>query len=140
MEPASVPGLLIIWHFFIYCPGDSPVIFDMEKDPEELENLAGSSEVVDIEAAFVQEIESKWDIADLTERIITSQKQRRLILEALLSGEPSPWDYQPVIDAYNSDLRKTRSALQSIIPVCTELEKGITRILPSMAEIKYISE
>ncbi len=41
---------------------------------------------------------------------------------------------QPVIDAYNSDLRKTRSALQSIIPVSTELEKGITKILPSMAD------
>jgi len=41
---------------------------------------------------------------------------------------------QPVIDAYNSDLRKTRSAIQSIIPVNTELEKGITRILPSMAD------
>ena len=39
---------------------------------------------------------------------------------------------QPVIDAYNLDPRKTRSALQSIIPVKTELEKGIYRILPSM--------
>ena len=39
---------------------------------------------------------------------------------------------QPVIDAYNPDLRKTRSALQSIIPVSTELEKGISKILPSM--------
>lgn len=41
---------------------------------------------------------------------------------------------QPVIDAYNPDLRKTRSALQSIIPVHTELEKGIGRILPSMTD------
>jgi erythrose-4-phosphate dehydrogenase len=40
---------------------------------------------------------------------------------------------QPVIDAYNPDLRKTRSALQSIIPVNTALEKGISKILPSMA-------
>lgn len=39
---------------------------------------------------------------------------------------------QPVIDAYNLDLRKTRSALQSIIPVNTALEKGISKILPSM--------
>jgi D-erythrose 4-phosphate dehydrogenase len=39
---------------------------------------------------------------------------------------------QPVIDAYNSDLRKTRSALLSIIPVNTALEKGISKILPSM--------
>jgi D-erythrose 4-phosphate dehydrogenase len=40
---------------------------------------------------------------------------------------------QPVIDAYNSDLRKTRSALQSIIPVETALEKGISKIMPEMA-------
>ena len=40
---------------------------------------------------------------------------------------------QPVIDAYNPDLRKTRSALLSIIPVNTALEKGISKILPSMA-------
>lgn len=39
---------------------------------------------------------------------------------------------QPVIDAYNPDLRKTRSALQSIIPVKTALEKGISKILPHM--------
>jgi D-erythrose 4-phosphate dehydrogenase len=39
---------------------------------------------------------------------------------------------QPVIDTYGKDLRKTRSALQSIIPVSTSLEKGIVRILPQM--------
>ncbi len=41
---------------------------------------------------------------------------------------------QPVIDAYNPDLRKTRSALMSIIPVNTALEKGISKILPSMED------
>lgn len=41
---------------------------------------------------------------------------------------------QPVIDAYHhTDLRKTRAAGQSIIPVDTELAKGIERILPEMA-------
>lgn len=39
---------------------------------------------------------------------------------------------QPVIDAYNPDLRKTRSALQSIIPVNTALEKGISKLMPTM--------
>ncbi|MFH2129689.1 MAG: glyceraldehyde 3-phosphate dehydrogenase NAD-binding domain-containing protein [bacterium] len=39
---------------------------------------------------------------------------------------------QPVIDAYNRDLRKTRSAMQSIIPVSTELNRGIGRIMPSL--------
>lgn len=40
---------------------------------------------------------------------------------------------QPVIDGYHhTDLRKTRSAMQSIIPVDTELAKGIERILPNL--------
>lgn len=40
---------------------------------------------------------------------------------------------QPVIDAYHDqDLRKTRSAFQSIIPVDTALARGIGRILPHL--------
>ena len=40
---------------------------------------------------------------------------------------------QPVIDSYHhQDLRKTRSAMQSIIPVDTALAKGIERILPNL--------
>ena len=40
---------------------------------------------------------------------------------------------QPVIDSYHDDdLRKTRSAMQSIIPVGTALAKGIERILPEL--------
>lgn len=41
---------------------------------------------------------------------------------------------QPVADAYHhTDLRKTRAASQSIIPVDTALAKGIDRILPELA-------
>ena len=40
---------------------------------------------------------------------------------------------QQVIDAYHSDLRLTRAASQSIIPVDTRLSAGIERILPKFA-------
>jgi erythrose-4-phosphate dehydrogenase len=41
---------------------------------------------------------------------------------------------QPVLDAYhNTDLRKTRAAGQSIIPVDTGLARGVERILPQLA-------
>lgn len=41
---------------------------------------------------------------------------------------------QPVIDAYHhTDLRKTRSAFNAIIPVDTELARGIERILPALS-------
>jgi D-erythrose 4-phosphate dehydrogenase len=41
---------------------------------------------------------------------------------------------QPVLDAYHhTDLRKTRSAFHSIIPVDTGLARGIDRLLPALA-------
>jgi len=40
---------------------------------------------------------------------------------------------QQVIDAYHHDLRRTRAASQSIIPVDTKLARGIERILPKLA-------
>ena len=41
---------------------------------------------------------------------------------------------QPVLDAYHhTDLRKTRSAMHSIIPVDTGLARGIDRLLPMLA-------
>ncbi len=42
---------------------------------------------------------------------------------------------QPVLDAYHhTDLRKTRAASQSIIPVDTALARGVERILPEMTD------
>jgi len=41
---------------------------------------------------------------------------------------------QPVIDAYHhTDLRKTRSAFSSVIPVDTELAAGVDRLLPHLS-------
>lgn len=41
---------------------------------------------------------------------------------------------QPVIDAYHhTDLRRTRSAFQSMIPVSTGLARGIERLLPELS-------
>lgn len=41
---------------------------------------------------------------------------------------------QPVLDAYHhTDLRKTRAAMQSIIPVDTGLARGIDRLLPELS-------
>ena len=39
---------------------------------------------------------------------------------------------QQVIDAYHKDLRRTRAASQSIIPVDTALARGVERILPEL--------
>ncbi|MEX0618148.1 MAG: glyceraldehyde 3-phosphate dehydrogenase NAD-binding domain-containing protein [Pseudohongiellaceae bacterium] len=57
------------------------------------------------------------------------------IENGVLTTIHSAMNDQPVIDAYHhNDLRKTRSAMQSIIPVNTELARGIYRILPHLQD------
>ena len=54
--------------------------------------------------------------------------------QALLTTLHSAMNDQPLIDGYHhDDLRRTRSAMQSIIPVSTGLARGIERLLPQLA-------
>ena len=56
------------------------------------------------------------------------------IVSGTITTIHSAMNDQPVLDAYHhTDLRKTRAASQSIIPVDTALAKGIDRILPALA-------
>ncbi len=53
--------------------------------------------------------------------------------QAFITTIHSAMNDQPVIDAYHHpDLRRTRSAFQSIIPVSTGLARGIERLLPEL--------
>jgi glyceraldehyde 3-phosphate dehydrogenase/D-erythrose 4-phosphate dehydrogenase len=53
---------------------------------------------------------------------------------ALLTTLHSVMNDQPLIDGYHhDDLRRTRSAMQSLIPVATGLARGVTRLLPELA-------
>ncbi|MGB3835805.1 type I glyceraldehyde-3-phosphate dehydrogenase [Castellaniella sp.] len=53
---------------------------------------------------------------------------------AFLTTLHSVMNDQPMIDGYHhSDLRRTRSAIQSIVPVTTGLAQGVERLLPQLA-------
>src|SRR5690606_8433466 len=54
--------------------------------------------------------------------------------QAFLTTLHSVMNDQPLIDGYhNSDLRRTRSAMQSFVPVSTGLAKGVERLLPELS-------
>ncbi|RDV28141.1 erythrose-4-phosphate dehydrogenase [Alteromonas aestuariivivens] len=55
------------------------------------------------------------------------------VLSGTITTIHSSMHDQQVIDAYHEDLRLTRAASQSIIPVDTRLARGIERILPKFA-------
>ena len=72
--------------------------------------------------------------------IVTATNERQVgavvdgIEEALLTTLHSVMNDQPLIDGYHhDDLRRTRSAMQSIIPVSTGLARGVERLLPALA-------
>ncbi len=55
------------------------------------------------------------------------------IEQVFLNTLHSVMNDQPLIDGYHhSDLRRTRSAMQSIIPVSTGLARGVERVLPRL--------
>jgi glyceraldehyde 3-phosphate dehydrogenase/D-erythrose 4-phosphate dehydrogenase len=55
------------------------------------------------------------------------------IEQALLTTLHSVMNDQPLVDGYHhADLRRTRSAMQSMIPVATGLARGIERLLPHL--------
>ena len=54
---------------------------------------AGQAEFADLIDRFGVEVQAKWNEADLTRRIIASQRQRRVVLEARRSGAPVRWNH-----------------------------------------------
>ncbi|OWT66305.1 type I glyceraldehyde-3-phosphate dehydrogenase [Candidimonas nitroreducens] len=66
---------------------------------------------------------------------VLNQLQQAFGVEhAFLTTLHSVMNDQPLIDGYHhSDLRRTRSAMQSIVPVATGLAQGVERFLPALA-------
>ncbi len=82
-------------HKFIWSEPDPPLLFDLERDPDELDNLATSPEHAPTVRAFEAEVHEQWDPPRLREEILKSQRARRLAWQALMRGRQSPWDFQP---------------------------------------------
>jgi len=84
---------------YVGSPGDPPMLFDLSKDPQELHNLAGSVAMAEMEARFAEELAGKWDAEAIRRRVLASQRGRRAVHAALMTGRIMPWDFQPQSDA-----------------------------------------
>ncbi|MDH4610607.1 choline-sulfatase [Pseudomonas sp. BN102] len=90
---------------FIYSVQDPCLLFDLENDPQELENLAGSSDHQDLLEAFLEEARVRWDIPAIHQATLASQRRRRFVAEALTHGTLKSWDHQPFVDASQQYMR-----------------------------------
>ncbi|NYT23491.1 erythrose-4-phosphate dehydrogenase [Alcaligenaceae bacterium] len=65
--------------------------------------------------------------------VLAALDERYGIEHAFLTTLHSVMNDQPLIDGYHhKDLRRTRSAMQSIVPVSTGLAQGVERLLPQL--------
>ncbi len=94
---------------YVTCPADRPQLFNLETDPLELRDLvkrfvknavlsAEDEAAKVIFDAFEAEARERWDFARITEDVLLSQRQRRLVWDALNQGEFTSWDYRPIED------------------------------------------
>lgn len=112
-EGAAGPLVMVLRgrHKYIVGVDSPPQLFDLEADPQELSNLAGSAETADIEAALAAEVAARWDLEGLLAQVIESQRRRRLTFEAGLQGRNRSWDFQPMTDAARLYARNTSRIL-----------------------------
>jgi choline-sulfatase len=77
---------------------DPKMLFDLDKDPYELTNLADDPAYQDdLEAMFAQMMQ-RWDEDELDERIRASQRKRIFVQDAMKHGRFPSWDFGPDYD------------------------------------------
>ena len=108
MAEGTVSPLMMIrrgpWKF-VYSEQDPLLLFNLDSDPQELHNLAESSEHKGILAGFLAEARGRWDIPAIHAATLASQRRRRLVAEALSHGKLTSWDHQPWVDASQQYMR-----------------------------------
>ena len=77
---------------YVYTHGHPAMLFDMEQDPLELNNLAGDPATAAIEEELQATVLKDWDPEAVTAKIMTSQK-KRLFVKKAMAGSPT-WAYE----------------------------------------------
>lgn len=90
---------------YIICPVDEPQLYNLERDPKELNNLARfgkiptqtpeEEEAKEVFHNFEAEAAARWDFDDITNKVLASQRSRRVVWDALKEGDFTSWDFNP---------------------------------------------
>lgn len=146
-DPAKLPWAALAIDLVIECTGsfNQRAIAQQHLDAGAKKLLFSHPALADIDATIVygynhHQLSSKMNIvsaASCTTNCIIpllDVLHRQFTIQAALTTTiHSAMNDQPVIDSYHqSDLRLTRGAMSSIVPVDTGLAKGIDRILPEL--------
>jgi choline-sulfatase len=111
---------------FIHTPVDPDQLFDLAGDPDEEVNLAEAPAFRALARSFRREVETAFDIPQITQEVMESQRARLMMFEALRRGAHFPWDFQPLRDASEQYTRNHMSVtdrdLKSRFPRAPDIE------------------
>ncbi len=79
-----------------FCPVDEDQLFNLDNDPNEINNLVESPEFSDIYKKMRNSILETYDFDQLNTAVLESQNKRLIIYDSLRKGQYYPWDYQPL--------------------------------------------
>ena len=96
---------------YIYVHSHDAQLYRLDRDPHELENLAGRPEVADTERQLREIVLRDWNPDEVTADILRSQRRRLFIQRATAgSGSPVNWSFRARFD---DDTRYVRTAKAS---------------------------
>ena len=90
---------------YIFCSLDPEQLFDLDKDPHELDNLIEKTDYKSTIQSFRDTIGSTWNLDRFDRDVRESQAKRKVVYEALRKGGYYPWDFQPLKQASERYMR-----------------------------------
>ena len=98
---------------YVYVHQEADQLFDLRRDPHELCNCIDRPEYADRLEQLRRLVHTGWDAEATTRQVLESQRQRRLILEALAAGPSRPWDAESDFHAHEQYVRKENAQVTS---------------------------
>jgi choline-sulfatase len=82
-------------HKLVVTPGLPPMLFDLARDPLELDDLAGRADTADLQATLMERLLADWDPAAVDARVRASQKRRLFLRRLGMEQNAFPnWSYE----------------------------------------------